>query len=67
MKEVIKQEVIARGSSGWMADFGEGFPMDGVTHAKVDPVQHHNAYPELWAQLNREAIAEAGVGDTATS
>ena len=66
MKDVIKKEVIARGSSGWMADFGEGFPMDGVTHAKVDPVQHHNAYPELWAQLNREAIAEAGVGDTAT-
>lgn len=66
MKEVIKKEVIARGSLGWMADFGEGFPMDGVTHAKVDPVQHHNAYPELWAQLNREAIAEAGVGATAT-
>lgn len=66
MKEVIKKEVIARGSSGWMADFGEGFPMDGVTSAKVDPVQHHNAYPELWAQLNREAITEAGVGDTAT-
>ncbi|MDT8990492.1 alpha-glucosidase [Curvibacter sp. APW13] len=66
MKDVIKKEVIARGSAGWMADFGEGFPMDGVTHAKVDPVQHHNAYPELWAQLNREAIAEAGVGTTAT-
>lgn len=66
MKDVIKKEVIARGSSGWMADFGEGFPMDGVTHAKVDPVQHHNAYPELWAQLNREAIEEADVGKTAT-
>ena len=66
MKEVIKREVIAPGSLGWMADFGEGFPMDGVTYAKVDPVQHHNAYPELWAQLNREAIEEAGLGQSAT-
>jgi alpha-glucosidase len=66
MKEVIKKEVIAAGSLGWMADFGEGFPMDGVTFEKVDPLAHHNAYAELWAKLNREAIDEAGVGATAT-
>ena len=66
MKEVIKKEIIGVGSMGWMADFGEGFPMDGVTKGKVNPVDHHNAYPELWAKLNREAIEEAGVGSPAT-
>ena len=66
MKEVIKKEIIGAGSMGWMADFGEGFPMDGVTKGKVNPVDHHNAYPELWAKLNREAIEEAGVGQHAT-
>lgn len=66
MKDVIKKEIIGAGSMGWMADFGEGFPMDGVTKGKVKPVDHHNAYAELWAKLNREAIEEAGVGQYAT-
>ncbi len=66
LKEVIKKELIGIGARGWMADFGEGFPFDGVTADPVDPLAHHNAYPELWAQLNREAIEEAQLGDSAT-
>ncbi len=66
MKQVLRSEVIAAGALGWMADFGEAFPFDAVTHQAVDAVAHHNAYPELWAKLNREAIEEAGLGDEAT-
>lgn len=59
--EVLKRQVIAQGASGWMADFGEGLPFDATLHDKaVDPVAHHNDYPELWAALNRRAIREAG-------
>ncbi len=58
---VLRDEVIASGASGWMADFGEGLPFDAKLHdASVDPVAHHNDYPEVWAELNRRAITEAG-------
>ena len=59
LKEVIKEQVIGAGASGWMADFGEALPFDAKLH-DGDAAVFHNAYPEAWAQLNREAIAEAG-------
>ena len=62
MKDVLKQEVLGAGASGWMADFGEALPWDARLSSGEAPV-FHNAYPEAWAQLNREAIEEAGVGD----
>lgn len=63
MKEVIAEELIGAGAAGWMADFGEAFPYDAVTAAGADPARYHNRYPEAWAELNREAIAEAGRED----
>ena len=60
IKEVIKTELIGNGAKGWMADFGEALPFDCVLYDGSDPAVYHNQYPEEWARLNREAIAEAG-------
>ncbi len=60
IKEVIKEEVLGSGASGWMADFGEGLPYDAVLDSGADPERYHNRYAEEWAAVNREAIREAG-------
>lgn len=49
------------GFSGWMADFGgEYLPIeDMLYHDKsMTSLEMHNAYSEIWAKLNREAIEE---------
>jgi len=63
IKDIIKMELIGNGSSGWMADFGEGLPYDAVLFSGADPRSYHNRYAEEWARVNREAINEAGRGD----
>ena len=60
IKDVIKAELIGSGASGWMADFGEGLPYDAVLFSGADPRSYHNRYAEEWAEVNREAIREAG-------
>lgn len=61
MKAIIKDEMIARGGcSGWMADFAEALPFDAVLASGEPAATYHNRYPEDWALLQREAIAEAG-------
>ena len=59
MKGVIKNQVIKVGASGWMADFGEALPFDGVMQSS-SPWTGHNAYPEDWAELNKETLVETG-------
>jgi alpha-glucosidase (family GH31 glycosyl hydrolase) len=61
IKEIIKQELLGNGASGWMADFGEGLPYDAVLYSGADPKSYHNRYAEEWAEVNREAIREAGL------
>ena len=56
-KQVLKEQVIASGASGWMADFGEGLPYDAVLY-EGDARIVHNQYPVLWAKLNREVVEE---------
>ena len=63
IKDVIKDELIGTGASGWMADFGEGLPYDAVLFSGADPKDYHNRYAEEWAEVNREAIREAGRED----
>lgn len=48
-KSILKEQLVAQGFAGWMADFGEARP-------DVDDL--HNLYPVQWAQVNREAIDE---------
>ena len=59
---LIKQNMLALGVSGWMADFGEYLPVDCVLH-EGDPRELHNRWPVLWAKINREAIEEYGAKD----
>lgn len=59
-KNVIKNNIIAMGFKGWMADFGEYLPADAVCFGG-DGLKTHNAWPMLWAKCNREAITEAGM------
>ena len=63
IKSIIKTNMIGIGLSGWMADFAEFLPTDCVLFDKSDPELTHNLYPVLWAEVNREAIEEAGVSD----
>ena len=59
-KNVIKENIIALGFRGWMADFGEYLPADAVCFGGGG-MQLHNRWPELWARCNREAVEESGL------
>lgn len=59
-KAVIQKELIDFGLDGWMADFGEYLPTDVVLSNKRPAMLEHNAWPGYWAQLNRQAVDEAG-------
>ena len=63
IKDIIREELLGNGASGWMADFGEGLPYDAVLSSGADPKSYHNRYAEEWAEVNREAIREAGRED----
>ncbi|XP_057466928.1 uncharacterized protein LOC130756430 [Actinidia eriantha] len=54
----ILQEMVDDGVRGWMADFGEGLPVDASLYSGEDPISAHNRYPELWAKINREFVEE---------
>ena len=63
IKDVIKDNLLAVGLSGWMADFGEYMPVDAVLHSGERGETFHNKYPVIWARINREAVAEAARED----
>ena len=60
LKAILRDQLLATGMSGWMADFGEALPFDAVLHDGSDASTYHNRYPEEWAKLNREVIEEEG-------
>lgn len=63
IKEIIKDEMIARGLKGWMADFGEALPFDAKLFSGESASEYHNKYTQEWVKLNREAIEESGYGE----
>ncbi|PAN31418.1 hypothetical protein PAHAL_5G418100 [Panicum hallii] len=63
----ILRGMVDDGVSGWMADFGEGLPLDARLHSGEDPVAAHNRYPELWARVNREFADEWQAGSVAAT
>jgi alpha-glucosidase len=63
LTDVIAEQVIGAGASGWMADFGEALPYDAVLRSGEPAARFHNRYPEAWAALNRAAIEASGQGD----
>lgn len=58
-KDIIKKNMIGKGLSGWMADFGEYLPTDSIVYGG-DAEKLHNKWPTLWAKCNLDAIKEAG-------
>jgi alpha-glucosidase (family GH31 glycosyl hydrolase) len=54
---------MAQGADGWMNDFGEWLPTDGVTAAGPS-LPRHNPYPVLWQETAREAIDGVNDGQT---
>jgi alpha-glucosidase len=60
LKDVIREEVLGTGASGYMADFGEALAFDAKVHAG-DATALHNRFPDLWAKLNREVLEEEGL------
>lgn len=60
VKGIIKKNMIDLGLAGWMADFGEYLPTDAVLYSGEDAELVHNTWPARWAQVNREAVEEAG-------
>ncbi|KAG0497003.1 hypothetical protein HPP92_001694 [Vanilla planifolia] len=54
----ILHEMVDCGVRGWMADFGEGLPLDANLFSGEDPITAHNRYPEIWARVNREFVDE---------
>lgn len=53
IQKIIKYNLINNNFSGWMADFGEGYPLTAQSN-NVDaaPFKAHNNYPNLWASVN---------------
>jgi len=49
------QAAIALGADGWMNDFAEWLPTDGITAAGPS-LQRHNQYPVSWQETARAAI-----------
>ncbi|MDY0287426.1 MAG: alpha-glucosidase [Sphaerochaeta sp.] len=60
---VIRAEMVDFGLGGWMADFGEYLPTDVVLHDKTSGMLAHNAWPGIWAEVNRRAVVESGKSD----
>lgn len=44
------------GLDGWMADFGEWYPLDAVPADDTSSWVFHNRYPVAWARANRSSI-----------
>lgn len=57
---VIRENMIGIGLDGWMCDFAEYLPADCVLYDGNDPRLYHNEYPVRWAQVNADAVKDAG-------
>lgn len=62
-KKIIKDNMLAIGLDGWMADFGEYLPPDGKLYGAMNPYLEHNRYPVHCEELNEQAVQEAGLGN----
>ncbi len=63
--DVVANEVLGVGASGFMADFAEYLPMDTVLHTG-EPEQQHNRWPALWAETVRTGCERAKQPDCMT-
>jgi sulfoquinovosidase len=59
-EKVLGRELLDIGMAGWMADFGEYLPTDVRLADGSDPLEAHNRWPVLWAEVNARAVASRG-------
>ena len=59
-EKVLGREMLDIGISGWMADFGEYLPTDVRLADGSDPMEAHNRWPVLWAEVNAQAVTSRG-------
>jgi alpha-glucosidase len=59
-ERVLGREMLDRGIMGWMADFGEYLPTDLRLADGSDPMEMHNRWPVLWAEVNAMALEGRG-------
>jgi sulfoquinovosidase len=59
-ERVLSRELLDNGMAGWMADFGEYLPVDLALADGSDPMEAHNRWPVLWAEVNARALASRG-------
>lgn len=59
-ERILGREMLDIGISGWMADFGEYLPVDLALADGSDPMEAHNRWPVLWAEVNAHALASRG-------
>ena len=50
----LLEKNVEAGFDGWMADFSEYVPPGSVTSTGESGLVHHNRFPLLWQQMNRE-------------
>lgn len=60
-ERVLGREMLDLGMAGWMADFGEYLPTDLRLADGSDPMEAHNRWPVLWAEVNAQAVASRGM------
>lgn len=58
--DILAEQIQSIHASGWMADFGEGLPVDAVLFDGSSGDAAHNRYPEQWAQFNADLVARLG-------
>lgn len=59
-EKVLSREMLDIGIAGWMADFGEYLPTDVRLADGSDPMEAHNRWPVLWAEVNAMALESRG-------
>jgi alpha-glucosidase len=59
-ERVLARGMLDHGIIGWMADFGEYLPTDLRLADGSDPMDAHNRWPVLWAEVNAMALASRG-------
>lgn len=64
LEQVMEQQLVANGFSGWMADFGEELPLNVTLANGQTGWTLHNEYPVLWAQVNKEVMQQSGLGSS---
>ena len=64
LAEVLVDEVLGVGASGFMADFSEGPPPDSVLYAG-DGLTWRAAWPVLWQEVVATALERTGMADDA--